>query len=365
MRLSTLLLLLLASQCFGAFSHYVSYTPAGSQVSGGPHTDFTAKIVVTGQTWIKSTGSGGRVTSGSGYDIVPITSSDCNIANKLSFRRISWDGTAGNGYFHVKVSSFSGSSVIYMCVGDAGVTTEQADNAAYDASTKYMFPLDDNAASTVVLDATGTVNGTNAANTSGKTVTGKLGAALTFNGSSDFVAVTGSTSNDLNATVTTVCFWAKAAATTGTPIGRWQTGGSGTGKGYGSYSDNNWYSGNGTTWSAVTADRQTDSAWHYYCWTYDSSNARSYRNGSLVGGPTAMTSGALALNSDNLNIGRDNRSSGGTYFTGDIDEVYKADATRSPDWLLTETNLGTQASFWTVSSETPLGSTRRRLVIAQ
>lgn len=360
------ILALFASQCFGAFSHYVSYTPAGSQVSGGPHTDFTAKIVVTGQTWIKSTGSGGRVTSGSGYDIVPISSSDCNIANKLSFRRISWNGTAGDGYFHVKVSSMSGSSVVYMCVGDSGVTTEQADNAAYDANTKYMFPMDDNAASTVVIDATGTANGTNAANTSTKTVAGKLGLALSFNASSDYIAVTGSVNNDINATATTVCLWVKtnvSAASGGVPISR--HGGDYTG--YGWYQGNdNWYTGNGSVWFNGAAGRITDNSWNHYCVTHDGSNLNTYLNGALNAGPVSIT-GTLALagNSYDLNIGRDNRVGGVQYFNGSIDEVVKADTARSINWIATEYNMGTQASFWTVSSETAVGSTaaRRRIII--
>lgn len=353
---------LIASQCFGAFSYRVTYTPASSQVSNGPHSNFTVRISVSAQNWAKAVGSGGQVQHASAYDVVPITSSDCNISNKHAFKRISWDGTAGNLELDVFVSSFAQSTSIYVCVNDSSISADQQTSGSIDSTVKYRFDMEDNAANTTVVDSTTTANGTNAANTSGKTVTGRIGKALTFNGSSDFVLVTGATSNDLNATATTVCFWAKASATTGTPIGRWQTGGSGTGKGYGSYSDNNWYSGNGTTWSAVTVDRQTDSAWHYYCWTYDSSNARSYRDGVLVGGPTALTSAALALNSDNLNIGRDNRNTGGTYFSGDIDEVYKADATRSADWLLTETNMGTQSSFWS-TSEVSLGGTRRRIII--
>ena len=59
------------------------------------------------------------------------------------------------------------------------------------------YPMNDNAASTTVLDTTGNHNGTSARNTnsSGFTTAGKLGPAghqaLTFNGTTDGVAITG------------------------------------------------------------------------------------------------------------------------------------------------------------------------------
>jgi len=357
MRLLIPLLLIIPAPAQAVFLHRETYTPATSQVSNGPHSGFTVRISVSAQTWAKWSVFGGQVQSASAYDIVPISTADCAIANKLPFKRISWSAGAGDLELAVYVSSFSQTTQIHVCSNDSTISVDQQTAGSLDSTIKYRFPMEDNAANTTVVDLTGTANGTNAATTSTKTTTGRIGKGLNFNGSTDFISVTGSTTNDLNATNTTVCLWAKSAATTGTIISRFQSGGSGTGKGYGSYDDGNWYAGNGTTWASVTASRQSDSAWHYYCWTYDGSNVRSYRNGSLVGGPTSLTSAVLAGNSDNLNFGRDNRA-GTTYFTGDLDEAYKADAVRSADWLLTEYNMGTQSSFWSISSGAPV--VRRR-----
>lgn len=53
------------------------------------------------------------------------------------------------------------------------------------------WKMNDNAADTIVADAMGTNTGTAAANTSTKTIAGKLNGALAFNGSTDWVDISG------------------------------------------------------------------------------------------------------------------------------------------------------------------------------
>lgn len=355
-----LILLLLAMPGWGAYSACVAFTPAGSQVSGGPHTDFTIKINIT-KNYLKSTGGGGLVTDANAYDVVPHSGSDCGVGNKITtFKVISYNSSTGEIYMHVLRSSFGSSTTTYLGIGDAAITTDQASGSPYDTATELMLAMDNNAASTTVTDySSNGISAVAAANTSGKSTTGRIGRALTFNGSTDFIDVThNSLLNNADAGWS-VCFWMKQSATTNVPLSKWS---GAAGEGYGMYNDDNWYFGSGGAFSSAAASRQSDGAWHYYCLNHDGSNFRSYRNGTAVGGPTAVAT--PANNTNNLNIGRDNRTGGVSYIAADIDEVEVNSSARSSDWFTTQYNMGTQSTFWSIGSE-PGASTRRRIIIVQ
>lgn len=343
-----LFLALLALPCFGAYSACVAFTPAGSQVSGGPHTDYTIKIHVT-KSYLAGTGSGGLVTDANAYDVVPHSGSDCAVGNKLTaFKVISYNSSTGEIYMHVLRSSFGSSTVTYLGIGDATITTDQASGSPYDTATRAAWALDDNAASTTVLDrgANG-YNGTHSANTSGKSTTGRLGRAIAYaSGSSDYTVVTHNAGLDNVDTGWSACFWLKQSATTGVPISKWSAG---TGVGFGVYSDGNWYVGDGVSWTSPTADRQSDGNWHYYCIAHDTNDFRSYRDGAVVGGPTSVS--VHATTTTDLNFGRDGRGSGGGYISADIDEITIARSARGVDWFTTDYNMGTQSSFWSITNE--------------
>jgi hypothetical protein len=87
----------------------------------------------------------------------------------------------------VPTASHATDTVIYMCYGNASITTDQSNKTGvWDSNFKGVWHLNDNAANTVVSDSPGANNGTNQANTSSKTTNGKTAKALLYNNSSDY-----------------------------------------------------------------------------------------------------------------------------------------------------------------------------------
>lgn len=71
------------------------------------------------------------------------------------------------------------------------------------------WKMDDNAASTTVVDETGNCNGTAQQNTEDITATGKINTALSFNGTSDYVSISTATSLRFNTGDFSISFWLK------------------------------------------------------------------------------------------------------------------------------------------------------------
>ena len=141
-------------------------------------------------SYLATVSNGGNVQHGNGYDV--IFSSDGGCVTKLDHEVESYNGTTGAVSYWVRVSLLShvNDTTIYLCYGNAAITTDQSNKSGvWDSNFKAVYHLNDQAANTTVTDATANGNnGLNAANTSGKSVSGKLARALSYNGSSDQTA---------------------------------------------------------------------------------------------------------------------------------------------------------------------------------
>ncbi len=181
------------------------------QAVGSTLTGFTTYIFAT-QTAIKQTGSGGSSTDVNGYDIVPVVST--SDGTPLAFQTLAYDGTAGSIWMAVNANLSTSTTPVVLCVGNSSITTNQGSTAAWDSSYVGVWPLNNNAASTVVTEYTSHANtGTNVANTSSKTASGPYGSgfssfgkALTYNGSTDYTDLTSSSDYNLT-TPWTIQMW--------------------------------------------------------------------------------------------------------------------------------------------------------------
>ncbi len=96
-------------------------------------------------TDFKASGSGGVVTSSNGYDVVFGTAAGCS--SRLSFElekykagSTSYDGTTGFGSWFVQIGTLSSSvdTDVYVCLGDATITTDQSATATYTADSNFL-----------------------------------------------------------------------------------------------------------------------------------------------------------------------------------------------------------------------------------
>ncbi|HEY7338162.1 MAG TPA: DUF2341 domain-containing protein, partial [Bryobacteraceae bacterium] len=113
---------------------------------------------------------------------------------KLSHEIEQYTYTTGQLAAWVQIPSLSNSSdtVVFMYYGNGSAGSQQNALGVWDANYQLVYHLADNAANTTVTDAANQLNGTSQANTSAKHATGKIGGALTFNGTSDYVQASSS-----------------------------------------------------------------------------------------------------------------------------------------------------------------------------
>lgn len=151
------------------FSHKKVITIQGSQVVGGPHTDFPILIDHTDGTNL--TTAAGKVTSAQGYDII---FADDN-GDLLDFQLEDYNGGTGHIVAWVKIPTLTnGTDVdIHMLYGKATITTDQSSNATWSAGYHGVWHLNDDFNDGAGNGYTGTNNGSVDA-------TGKIGDCQNF-----------------------------------------------------------------------------------------------------------------------------------------------------------------------------------------
>jgi hypothetical protein len=317
-----------------------------SQVNGtGSHTDFPILINLTSDTGLSAN------AQADGDDIL-FTSSDG--MTKLDHEIEVY--TTGTGALRawVKIPSLSTSvnTVIYMYYGNSGATNQQNVNGVWSNSYAAVYHMDESGAS----ETDGTSNGNNAVfgGTMPNVVTGKIGSAHNFNGSSDYAEAPDSASLDITSAITlsawinpdTIGAYERIVAKSNTAdVTPWTY--------YGLLFDGDvdlrmeitdggaQFSHEGTT------DITTGGGWFYTTATYDGSNLSLFHNGN-ANGSTAHT-GSIDTNNMPLSIGRSGFAA--DYFDGQIDEVRVSSVARSATWISTEyNNQNSPATFYSVGT---------------
>ncbi|MCX5709190.1 MAG: DUF2341 domain-containing protein, partial [Candidatus Omnitrophica bacterium] len=185
----------------------IDYTKVSADV-----TDFPLLVSLTGLSHINPNGTDIRFTTSDGK-----TGLAREIESYNSGTLVAW----------VKTNlSASIDTTIYMYYGNSSATTEPdaastyGKNNVWTADYRMVLHMNDNAANTTVSNSTSnSISGTNAANTSTKTIAGQVGNALNYNGSSDSTTVTNGYTNTIQGDNTfTFSFWAIANSYTGNPV---------------------------------------------------------------------------------------------------------------------------------------------------
>lgn len=162
------------------------------QVSGTSDlTNFPVLIDGT-FSYLASTGNGGKVTNANGYDI--IFASDANGSTQLDHEIENYNASTGQMTMWVNVPTidFDEDTTIYVFYGNSGVSTSQEDaSGVWSNGDVGVFHLnqDPSGSSPQIIDSTiNNLDGTSAGSmTSGDLVSGKIGDAISFDGSDDAI----------------------------------------------------------------------------------------------------------------------------------------------------------------------------------
>jgi hypothetical protein len=251
----------------------------------------------------------------------------------------------------VPLLSHTTDTPIYLFYGNAGVTSPQSNHTGgvWDSHYQTVYHLADNAANTTVVDSS--VNGNNAANaanTSARSASGKIGNALMYNGNGD--------SSTSNASITisptfTYSAWVKLGAVTpgwaGIVVTNHSRGGALT------------VSGDTAAYEFIYNAQQVyggvsdTTSWHYLTGTWDGTYGRLYVDGNLV---QTITYGAPSLGGAYPVIIGDLLSFGSPphlYLNGTVDEARVSNIARLSDWITTEfNNQNNPLNFYGVGNET-------------
>ena len=346
------------------YAYRRSITLSHSQVSNSDQTNFPVLISGTFSD-LANTINGGYVTSSNGYDI--IFTSDASGSSLLPFERENYVASTGAIAYWVQVPTLSHTSdtTIYMFYSNGGVGSDPSSPASvWDSYYGGVWHL----GSGSTLTATDSTSHGNAGSLQGATLpsatTGQIAGGASFDGSTSFIDIPGSSSLEPTSAIT-ISGWTKfttananakvfsvpyrsdsswsspyiaavldaSSGTTGEPNLAFAVGG------------NLEISNNG----AVVNDGQ----WHYLVGTYDGSYMRVYVDGAPSGSPMAQT-GSIdysgATNAD-ASIGSRSKYNNSEFMDGALDEVRLSSIARSADWIATEyNNQKTPSAFFSTGT---------------
>ena len=353
-----ILLLMKALPLHAGYAYYISHTPAASQVSSGPHTDFPVLIDVTDNT-LKTTGNGGQVTDAQGDDIVPHSDATCTTAI-TAFELIAYDGTTGRIRMWVKISSLSTSTTVYLCYGNSAITTAQGTASSTWSAYSAVYHFGDGT-TVSMADSAGSNTFTNSGGTA---TTGQIYGGISYAAASTQYSYVNSAV--VSSTPLTITVWAKSSVTSGVqPIATIQSAGSNFNMHrlilYQSKVQVQTQITGGTSGLAATTANYSTSNWFHAAGVWSSATSRKvYLNGAN----SATDSTNLAPTG--LNKTQTRTESVDEYMDGSIDELRFASAARSDGWIATEYNSGNPSTFWTIGSPTAISvTTRSRRIFIQ
>jgi hypothetical protein len=314
-----------------------------SLVSGSADlTDFPVLVSVTSND-LKSVANGGKVESGSGYDIRFETTG----GTKLDHEFESWSATTGAllAWVRIPTLSYNVDTDFYLYIGKSGLgSTEANPTGVWGSQYLGVWHLSDGATLSGADSTSAARNGT-LTNTP-TAVTGQVdGAAGFVAASSNFITVPAiaALAGASTASLTAWCY--RASSSDNLRIGRTNATG---GRRFG------WGWETGGFWTAVVENGSANypsfgdssTGWHHFALTFDgtlgtaSARVKAYKDGAsktLSGGGSGNPSTLNATSGLVFDMGRD-LDGGARYSTGRLDEVRLYSTTISPDWITTEYN---------------------------
>lgn len=341
-----------------SFGFYRSVTATSSATAiPAAQSNFPAVVDVTLAS-LKTTGNGGNVQNANGYDIGFYSSTDC-ATGKINYQRENYVGTTGEFEAWVPITTLNTSTVVYMCYGDASVSTDPSSSTApWDANYVSVYHLTNGGAATTTDS---TANKNDGVNTSVQSSTaGQIDGATSFDGTNGYIAPLGKTNIPSGAASTMMEGWFNASVATGgyrvgVSVGDVTTASTG-------YFVLNH---NGDAILGLQSHFDTDTGvfasagWHHIAITYDGTTQNTYVDGSQFASNAQTYNVQLNNIHSIVGIGVDaNPGFSDPLWQGTIDETRISNVARSANWVKTDywNSFATgTAGFWNVGSETAVG----------
>lgn len=345
-----------APHAFAAFSYKIPFTVGPAQVPS-TQTNFPMDVDVT-QPSLATVANGGHVTNANGYDIGFYTTSDC-ATTRLPAEREVYTATTGRYTGWVNVTSISNGTVIYMCYGDASVSTDPNLSGVFGAvptwpsTYKAVFHLPDGTSLTT-NDSTSFAHTLTNTGTTPATA-GKIDGAALFDGATQNLSYPANTADLKITNNLTMSTWFKT--TTASSMGLWVDQlqvGANVGVGF--------FTGTGKIQFVVMADNTTgvtplsynDGNWHKVDATYASGAIVVYVDGVSVK-TGSVTSGTTIAYGTTQPVYISRGFAAGSFFPGTVDEPRILDTVKSADWIATEyNNQNATSTFYTLGAEVAL-----------
>lgn len=332
-----------------------------TKVSGGSNLSSFPVLVSRTDADLKTTGNGGLVQNSSGFDIIFTDSTE---TTKLDHEIEKYVSTTGEIEMWVRIPTLSASSdtVIYMYFDNSSISSSQENiTGVWDANYKTVYHLKEATGSN---PADSTSNANNATQNNSPTQgAGQIDGSLTFNGSTQYLSVSGSSANITGDK--TVEIWIKPASFS-QDAGVSQRVIANNIDGTNAYivaldptSGFIWVdqdsSGQNVTSNNTTT---TTGIWYHIVGVYTASShtVTLYINGSSAANNGGATSG-FGLGSTGFNIGR--RTDGVAHTDASLDEIRISNAVRSAGWITTSYNSqNSPSTFYSVGSLQTLSTHR-------
>lgn len=339
-----------------AFSFYQSVTVDHTLV---PNTDQTSFPMLVSGTYanLKTTGNGGFVQNSSGFDVGFYTSNTCS-TGKLNWETEKYTATTGEVDYWINIATLSHTTdtVIYMCYGDASITTDQSNpTAVWDTGFKGVYHLSDG---TTLSGNDSTSNAHNAVSTHSMPAgAGQVDGAAAPNGAS-WIDYGNVADYNFGTGDFTVGFWLKTPSASGDGIVTKATA-AGTNNGLyisGGTSVVQYYNGS----AFINSGAYSSTVFHHFEFQRSGTTLTAYYDGlSFAVGSEART----LSNSTIFNFGIFNNSSGLLPSGAILDETRLSNTARSADWIKTEYNTSfipdkiasSTQGFYTLGAQTSTG----------
>ncbi len=350
----------------GAYTYFRSLTINHTNVPNTDQSNFPVLVSIT-DPLLKSVSNGGHVASASGYDLIFTSDSGC--ASRLNFEVENWSAVTGQltAWVSVSVLSHTADTTIYLCYGNASITTDQSNKTAvWDPGYKAVYHLSQNpgGAAPQLLDST--VNGVNLIMGNQYapppvSAAGEIAGSVYFPWAGEYhgnYASSGSVSSGVGSGARTVSTWMNfntlPVPSTGVvgaiPLPTQQsvfTLGTGPNNTLELFVLQQWIGINIDAPNAIVAG-----SWYYVVGSFDGTTYQLYVNGVPVA--SAAAGGNVPADAPiYLGLGYYQ------YFSDvQLDETRFSSTARSADWIATEyNNQSNPSSFYSVGAETASSTT--------